>query len=56
MIPVFKPLITKKIKTVLSTLNRGEVSGGVGLAIKEFESELQNISDASMLQRPLAEL
>ena len=39
MIPVFRPLITKKnIKSVLLTLKRGEVSGNFGLAIKEFES------------------
>ena len=38
MIPVFIPLITKRnIKSVLSTLVRGEISGNFGLAIKEFE-------------------
>ena len=39
MIPVFRPLITKQnIKSVLSTLQRGEISGNFGLAIKQFET------------------
>ena len=39
MIPVFRPLITKKDKkSVLSALQKGEISGNFGLAIKKFET------------------
>ena len=38
MIPVFRPLISKKDKkSVLSTLNKGEISGNFGDTIKKFE-------------------
>lgn len=38
MIPVFTPLISKKDKkSVLSTLNKGEISGNFGDTIKKFE-------------------
>ena len=38
MIPVFRPLISKKDKkSVLSTLNKGEISGNFGETIKKFE-------------------
>ena len=34
MIPVFRPLITKRQKSVLSALTRGEISGNFGKAIR----------------------
>jgi perosamine synthetase len=40
MIPVFKPLITKKdIKSVLAALNKGEISGSFGNTIEKFEKK-----------------
>lgn len=43
MIPVFRPLITKKDKkSVLSALKRGEISGNFGYAIKKFETNFAN--------------
>lgn len=40
MIPVFRPFITKKDKqSVLSALNKGEISGNFGSTIKKFEME-----------------
>lgn len=39
MIPVFKPLISKKDKkSVVSALNKGEISGNFGKIIKTFEN------------------
>ena len=55
MIPVFRPLITKKNrKSVLSTLKRGEISGNFGLAIKEFESKVR--IEISAIQRILRDI
>ena len=42
MIPVFKPLISKDKKSVVSALNKGEISEILKI-IKTFENNLQNI-------------
>ena len=51
MIPVFTPLISKKDKkSVLSTLNKGEISGNFGDTIKNLNLILQDTLAANMLQ------
>ena len=50
MIPVFRPLITKiDKKSVLSALERGEISGNFGLAIKKFETKFAEHAKTSGL-------